>query len=79
MLLVGIAVAQYDRVVVPYLDTEGNFYLNYTGRITEGEVALAFTCKEDSLNLDSLLNIYGSVSVMDSVVFYSFIEMRMND
>lgn len=73
LFLVSVSLA------IPYIDIEGNFQINYTGMCINGEPMVGFTCSEDSLNLDSLLEIYPSVSIMDSVVYYQFIELRMEE
>ena len=79
LILVQVSYANFERPVVPYIDTEGNFYMNFTGQITEGEPVTAFTCTADSLSLDSLASVYPCVNVMDSVIFYWFIEMKMEE
>jgi hypothetical protein len=79
LLIVGVSYAQTDRPFVPYIDIEGIFYANYTGMVVEGIPNVAFTCVQDSLSLDSLLEIYPCVSLMDSIVFYNFVELRLNE
>jgi hypothetical protein len=77
LLIVGVNYAQTDRPFVPYIDTEGIFYANYTGMIVEGIPNVAFTCVQDSLSLDSLLELYPCVSLMDSITFETFIEGKL--
>ena len=73
LLLVGAALA------LPYIDAEGDFYMNYTGMCTESDPTLGFVCSIDSLDLDSLLEIYPSVVVLDSLSYYQIIEMKMEE
>ena len=68
-----------SAIALPYIDIEGNFYVNYTGMCTGAEPSVGFACTEDSLDMDSLLLIYPTVSVMDSVVYGRFVEMKMGE
>lgn len=73
-ILVGLELPK-----VPYLDTENIFHANYTGQHVEGTPMVAFTNIADSLNVDSLLEIYPSVVSMDSLAFVDFVKGRLNE
>jgi len=73
-ILVGLQIP-----LVPYIGTDGNFYPNYTGMCTQCEPSIAFTNRSDSLNVDSLLIMYPSVVVMDSLAFVEFVEGKLSE
>jgi hypothetical protein len=65
--------------LTPYLDVEGSFYPNYTGECVYGNPALVFTNAVDSLDVDSLLEIYNGVLVLDSLSFVGIITQKLEE
>jgi len=63
--------------LTPYIGVDGNFYANYTGQCTESEPSVVFINAADSLDVDSLLELYPCVSILDSLAFTSFVESRI--
>jgi len=79
MLVISLIMLVDVAFALPYLDFEGKFHINYTGMCVDAEPSVGFTCKEDNLDLDSLLEIYPTVCEMDSNVYSEFIEMKMEE
>ena len=82
LILIGVCYGQIvpDSPIVPYIDTEGNFRMNYTGECVNGIPNVAFTCAEDSLNMDSLMLIYPTlVTIETREAFDLFIETRREE
>ena len=63
----------------PFLDAEGSFYPYFTGTCVYGEPALVFTNAVDSLDVDSLLEIYNGVLVLDSLSFVEIITQKLEE
>lgn len=70
LLLIGYLAGAF----VPYLDTQGIFHMNYTGECVDGIPDVAFVCTEDSLDTDSLLEVYSTLVFMDRETFNLFVE-----
>jgi hypothetical protein len=79
IIVVGNSQAQIDKPVVPYIDTTGNFCMNYTGACVEGIPCVAFTNGSDSLDIDSLLTIYPTVIIMDEEAFEQFVSQKLEE
>jgi len=69
LLLILSTLLGLEKAFVPYLDTVGQFHPNYTGQCVEGTPLIGYTLIGDSLGIDSLLEIYPSVVLMDSLAF----------
>jgi hypothetical protein len=77
LVILPIILVGLELPLVPYIGIDNSFYPNYTGHCVECEPMVAFTNISDSLNVDSLLEIYPSVVSMDSLAFVEFVEMRL--
>lgn len=74
MLLITLLLVTSSTPFVPYLDTNYEFHMNYTGERVSGEPMIAFTCSDDSLSLDSLATYYPSVVQLSEEQFSELID-----
>ena len=63
-----------DHPFCPYYTDTGEFEMNYTGAHINGNPSVVLTLDTDELDVDSLLQIYPAVCVVDSLTFWNVIE-----
>ncbi len=63
----------------PYYTDTGEFEMNYTGAHINGNPSVVLSLDTDGLDVDSLLQIYPAVSVLDSLTFWAVIEREISE
>lgn len=74
MTLTLLLLLTLDSPFVPYIDTDLNVHMNYTGAVTEGEPYIALTRLSDSLSIDSLAQIYPTVVTLGDEQFEELVD-----